>query len=97
LAALPCDGVIATAPGVDGFDFVSRYFAPHVGIDEDPVTGSAHCVLVPFWARRLGRPSLTGRQISRRGGTVHAEDRGARVLLSGRTQLYMEGRIYLPN
>jgi PhzF family phenazine biosynthesis protein len=97
LAALPFDGVIATAPGTDGFDFVSRYFAPHVGIDEDPVTGSAHCVLAPFWAGRLGRPTLTGRQISRRSGTVHVEDRGARVLLSGRTQLYMEGRLYLPN
>jgi PhzF family phenazine biosynthesis protein len=97
LAALDFDGVIATAPGTDGVDFVSRYFAPHVGIDEDPVTGSAHCRLVPYWAKILGKPRLTGRQISARGGTVLGEDRGARVGLSGRARLYLEGRIFLPD
>jgi PhzF family phenazine biosynthesis protein len=96
VAALDFDGIVATAPGSDGFDFVSRYFAPHVGIDEDPVTGSAHCLLVPYWAKRLGKAKVVGRQISARGGTVHGEDRGARVGLAGRAQLYLEGRIFLP-
>lgn len=96
LAALDFDGVVVTAPGADGIDFVSRYFAPHLGIDEDPVTGSAHCLLVPYWARILGRSKVTGRQISARGGTVQGEDRGARVSLSGQARLYLEGRIFLP-
>jgi len=96
VAALDFDGIVATAPGADGFDFVSRYFAPHIGIDEDPVTGSAHCLLVPYWAKRLGKSKVVGRQISARGGTVYGEDRGARVGLSGRAQLYLEGRIFLP-
>ncbi|MEI9984016.1 MAG: PhzF family phenazine biosynthesis protein [Aliidongia sp.] len=60
VAALDFDGIVATAPGADGFDFVSRYFAPHVGIDEDPVTGSAHCLLVPYWAKALGKSKVTG-------------------------------------
>jgi predicted PhzF superfamily epimerase YddE/YHI9 len=96
LAALDDHGVIATAPGADGVDFVSRFFAPAIGIDEDPVTGAAHCRLVPYWAKRLGRPKLVGRQVSARGGTVYGEDRGARVGLSGRARLYLEGRIFLP-
>ena len=96
LAALDFDGVVATAPGADGIDFVSRYFAPHAGIDEDPVTGSAHCLLVPYWSKVLGKSKLTGRQVSARGGTVHGEDRGSRVGLAGRAQLYLEGRIFLP-
>jgi PhzF family phenazine biosynthesis protein len=97
LAALPYFGVIATAPGMDGYDFVSRFFAPQAGIDEDPVTGSAHCALAPFWSRRLGRKSLVGRQISARGGTIHVQDCGSRVLITGRARLYLEGRIFLPN
>lgn len=92
LADLHPRGVIATAPG-DGCDFVSRYFAPSYGIDEDPVTGSAHCMLVPYWSARLGRRRLVARQISRRGGTLHCEDRGARVGVGGRAALYMEGVI----
>jgi PhzF family phenazine biosynthesis protein len=96
LARIDFDGVVATAPGGDGIDFVSRYFAPHLGIDEDPVTGSAHCLLVPYWAKILGRSKVTGRQISARGGTVHGEDHGARVGLSGQARLYLEGRIFLP-
>ena len=97
VAALDCDGIVATAPGADGIDFVSRYFVPQLGIDEDPVTGSAHCLLVPYWARRLGKSRLVGRQISARGGTVYGEDRGARVTLSGQAKLYLEGQIFLPN
>jgi PhzF family phenazine biosynthesis protein len=95
VAALDSDGVVVTAPGGDGIDFVSRYFAPAKGIDEDPVTGGTHCLLVPYWAKRLGKPKLVGRQVSARGGTVHGEDRGARVSLAGKAQLYLEGRIFL--
>jgi PhzF family phenazine biosynthesis protein len=97
VAALDSDGVVVTAPGSDGFDFVSRYFAPAKGIDEDPVTGGAHCLLVPYWAKRLGKSKVIGRQVSARGGTVYGEDRGARVTLSGRAQFYLEGRIFLPD
>lgn len=96
VAALDCLGVIATAPGNDGIDFVSRYFAPHAGIDEDPVTGSAHCTLVPYWSRRLGKAELVARQVSARGGTLWCADRGERVSLAGRAVLYLEGRIFVP-
>ena len=74
-------------------DFVSRFFAPKVGVPEDPVTGSAHCTLAPYWADRLGRRSLLGRQVSERGGEVGCEVRDGRVRLSGGTVLYLEGRI----
>jgi len=90
--ALDGDGVIATGPGA-ACDFVSRYFAPHAGIPEDPVTGSAHCVLTPYWARRLGKARMTARQISRRGGDLVVEDRGDRVGISGQVAPYMEGHI----
>lgn len=83
------DGVIVTAPGSD-VDFVSRYFAPHAGIDEDPVTGSAHCTLTPYWAARLNKKKLQARQISRRGGELHCELRGDRVRLAGHAVLYSE-------
>jgi PhzF family phenazine biosynthesis protein len=95
MAALVRDigvAVLVTAPGRD-CDFVSRYFAPHGGIPEDPVTGSAHCVSVPYWARRLGKTKLLARQLSARGGELACEDRGTRVLISGRAALYMEGAI----
>lgn len=92
LAKLPFFGVIATAPG-SGVDFVSRFFAPAVGIPEDPVTGGAHCVLIPYWAKRLGKSSMAARQISARGGDVACEDRGARVGIGGRAVLYLEGTI----
>ncbi len=92
IAALPCDGVIATAPG-DSVDFVSRYFAPKHGIPEDPVTGSAHCVLTPYWAKRLGKVRLTARQVSARGGELECEDRGDRVWIAGQAVKYLEGII----
>jgi len=88
------DGLIVSAPGED-CDFVSRYFAPHAGIPEDPVTGSAHCVLTPFWARRLDKARMTARQVSKRGGELEVEDRGARVMIAGRCTPYMSGRITL--
>ena len=92
LAKLYPRGVIATAPGED-CDFVSRFFAPAHGVDEDPVTGSAHCMLIPYWSARLARKSLLARQISARGGTLHCEDRGSRVGIGGRAVLYMEGTV----
>ncbi|RMD65093.1 MAG: PhzF family phenazine biosynthesis protein [Alphaproteobacteria bacterium] len=92
IAALETRGVIATAPG-DSCDFVSRFFAPGAGIPEDPVTGSAHCILTPYWAKRLGKARLTARQISPRGGELRVEDRGRRVAISGQVAPYLEGRI----
>ena len=85
-------GVIVTAPG-QTVDFVSRFFAPAHGIDEDPVTGSAHCTLTPYWSKRLGKTKLRAQQISARGGELLCEDRGERVLISGRASLYLEGEI----
>jgi len=84
---------IATAPGCDGVDFVSRYFAPNYGVDEDPATGSAHCVLTPYWAARLGKAQLTARQISARVGELTCTLRGDRVTIAGRAVLYLEGAI----
>ncbi|MCC7274397.1 MAG: PhzF family phenazine biosynthesis protein [Alphaproteobacteria bacterium] len=92
LAALDRFAVIATAPGED-CDFVSRFFAPAQGIDEDPVTGSSHCTLVPYWSARLGRTTLLARQISARGGTLYCVDRGERVIIAGDAVLYMKGEI----
>ena len=87
-------GVIVTAPASrPDADFVSRFFAPAVGIAEDPVTGSAHCTLAPFWAQRLGRPSLTGYQASPRGGTVRVRVEGERVLLGGRAVTVLSGHL----
>ncbi len=87
--------VIVTAPG-DEVDFVSRFFAPMSGIDEDPVTGSAHCTLAPYWAERLGKGQLTARQISARGGDVGCKLDGDRVILSGHCAFYMQGQIEVP-
>jgi predicted PhzF superfamily epimerase YddE/YHI9 len=92
LATLHPYGVIVTAPGAE-VDFVSRYFGPSFGIPEDPVTGSAHCTLTPYWAKRLGKAKLRARQLSKRGGQITCEDKGERVALSGRCVLYLEGEI----
>lgn len=86
---------IVTAPGAGAVDFVSRFFAPGKGVPEDPVTGSAHCTLIPYWARRLGKSDLTARQISARGGDLACGLRGDRVLIGGRAALYLEGTIYV--
>ena len=90
---VPGANAIVTAPGNDGVDFVSRYFAPNYGVDEDPVTGSAHCVLAPYWAGRLGKQELRARQISARGGDLLCTLRGDRVTLAGHAVLYLEGTI----
>ncbi|MEW5803276.1 MAG: PhzF family phenazine biosynthesis protein [bacterium] len=94
LRKLGLRGVIVTAKG-DEADFVSRFFAPRLGIDEDPVTGSAHCALIPYWAEKLGRQNLYARQLSARGGELYCTDRGERVVISGRAVKYMEGTITL--
>jgi len=85
-------GLIVTAQGTE-YDFVSRFFAPAKGVPEDPVTGSAHTTLVPYWAARLSRTRLRARQISRRGGEIACELQGDRVCLAGRAVLYLEGTI----
>jgi len=85
---------ITTAPGQKS-DFVSRFFAPRVGVGEDPVTGSAHCTLIPYWAKRLGKQKLHALQLSKRGGELFCEDRGARVGIGGRATLYMRGELDL--
>lgn len=87
-------GVIVTAPGT-GSDFVSRFFAPQAGVAEDPVTGSAHCTLTPYWAGRLGKTELHALQISDRGGELFCEDRGDRVKIGGQAALYLQGRLTL--
>ena len=92
IRALGGFGLIVTAPG-DEVDFVSRFFAPLQGVPEDPATGSSHCTLIPYWAKRLGRPKLRARQISKRGGEFTCEDRGARVTIAGRAFKYLEGTI----
>jgi PhzF family phenazine biosynthesis protein len=89
LGQLDLRGVIVTAPGID-VDFVSRFFASKFGIPEDPVTGSAHCALAPYWAGRLGKNALSARQVSKRGGNVGCEVRGDRVVLSGSAVTVME-------
>jgi predicted PhzF superfamily epimerase YddE/YHI9 len=96
LAAYSERGIIATARAEDpsrGYDFVSRCFFPNVGIDEDPVTGSAHTALAPFWSARLGRPDLTGLQASPRSGRVHTHLHGTRTHLTGHAVTVIEGNL----
>jgi PhzF family phenazine biosynthesis protein len=92
IARLDFLGLIATAPGSVG-DFVSRFFAPRAGIPEDPVTGSAHCTLIPYWAERLGKKDLHAFQVSARGGELFCEHRGARVSIGGHAVTYLRGTI----
>src|SRR5437773_2116731 len=97
LAQLDCLGIIATARGEQPeVDFVSRFFAPRAGIPEDPVTGSSHCSLVPFWAERLSKSQLFARQISRRGGELFCRHLKDRVAIGGRAVLYSKGEISAP-
>ena len=97
VAELDCLGLIATAPATpgSGWDFVSRFFAPRHNINEDPVTGSAHCTLVPYWAKKLGKTKLAARQISRRVGELWCEDKGDRVEIAGQCARFMDGVIRL--
>lgn len=94
LAGVECRGIIITARGDDGrHDFISRFFAPQAGIDEDPVTGSAHCCLADFWSKRLGKTKFAAYQASRRGGELEVELCGERVLLRGRAVLTARGEL----
>lgn len=94
LGTLPVRGIIVTSRASSpGFDFVSRFFAPALGVDEDPVCGSAHCCLAPFWAERLGKNDLMGYQASARGGIVRTRVRGPRVLLGGRAVTVLHGEL----
>lgn len=94
LVAVECRGVIVTAPAdTPGHDFVSRFFAPRAGVPEDPVTGSAHCCLGPFWSERLGKPEVVGYQASARGGVVRVRPRGPRVTLAGQAVTVLRGHL----
>ena len=93
LARLPLPAVIVTAKGQGGYDFASRFFAPANGVPEDAVSGVAHCCLAPYWAKRLGKPRLKGRQLSPRGGTVLCEVVGDRVVLGGQAVIALEGTL----
>ncbi|MCK2213607.1 PhzF family phenazine biosynthesis protein [Actinomadura sp. ATCC 31491] len=94
LAAVDARGVIVTARGTET-DFVSRFFAPNVGVPEDPVTGSAHCALSPYWSARLGRASLVGAQLSKRGGIVRVTHAGNRVTLAGNAVTVLSGTLHV--
>lgn len=94
LMRLDCLGIIVTAPG-ENCDFVSRFFAPLAGISEDPVTGSAHCTLIPYWAQRLGRSQFRALQVSQRGGELFCEHRGERVGISGHAVTYATGFLHV--
>jgi predicted PhzF superfamily epimerase YddE/YHI9 len=95
IARLDRNGVIVSAPGDGTYDFVSRYFAPAKGIPEDPVTGSAHCMLLPYWSRRLGKTEVRAYQASKRGGELTCRLAGERVELQGACVFYLEGEAEL--
>ncbi len=90
-----CRGIIVTAKGTGDIDFVSRWFGPNEGIDEDPVTGSAHCVLSPYWATKLGKTSFKAKQVSARGGDLNCDLKGDRVFITGKATLFLKGIIYV--
>ncbi|MBL7906617.1 MAG: PhzF family phenazine biosynthesis protein [Bacteroidales bacterium] len=95
ISKLEARGLIVTAAG-DKVDFVSRFFAPQCGIDEDPVTGSAHTSLIPLWSEKLGKKEMMARQLSKRGGTIYCSENGDRCLIGGKAQLYLSGEIFIP-
>ncbi len=92
-----CQGVIITAKGDNGYDCVSRYFGPQIGIDEDPVTGSAHCLLAPIWADKLGKNTIRAYQASARGGELLCTLENDRVKIGGQAALYLKGKIFIPD
>jgi PhzF family phenazine biosynthesis protein len=96
LSKIECRGVIATAPGDgNGVDFISRFFAPALGIPEDPVTGSAHCTLAPYWSNTLGKLTLKAYQASKRGGEIEIQLSAERVMLIGQTKTILEGKLHV--
>jgi PhzF family phenazine biosynthesis protein len=96
VAAFDRTAVIATAPGRDGADIVIRVFAPNVGLPEDPVCGTAHRIIVPYWAARLGKKRIHSRQLSPRGGDLYCEDKGETIVIGGDSRLVIDGTIRLP-
>jgi len=96
LGKLEARGIIVTAAGSGGYDFVSRFFAPRVGVDEDPVCGSAHCALAPYWGQRLAKKSMTARQVSERGGVISIDVGQNRIVLGGHAKTILTGTL-LPN
>jgi len=92
IAKLDARGLIVTAPG-NGVDFVSRFFGPQSGVNEDPVTGSAHTTLTPYWSAKLGKSELVAKQISARGGDLHCRNAGSRIFIGGEAQLFLTGEI----
>lgn len=94
ISKLEARGLIVTAPG-NTVDFVSRFFGPQSGVNEDPVTGSAHTTLTPYWSKRLGKDKMTARQISNRGGVLECENSGSRVFIGGEAKLYLTGEIFI--
>ena len=93
---LPYDGVIVTSPGKN-VDFVSRFFAPKFGIPEDPVTGGAHCELIPYWSKRLNKQNMIAKQLSKRGGVIHCSYLGGRITIGGEATTYMKGELLIGN
>lgn len=93
LSAIPNRGVIVTARGSRDYDFMSRFFAPHIGVDEDPVTGSAHCTLTPYWSAKLGKIAFTAYQASERGGFLRVQLAGDRVFLAGQAVTIYEAKL----
>ena len=93
---LSYDGIIVTAPG-DNVDFVSRFFAPKFGIPEDPVTGGAHCELIPYWSKRLNKKNMIAKQLSKRGGVIYCSYLGDRVTIGGKATTYMQGELLMGN
>ena len=93
---LSYDGIIVTAPG-ENVDFVSRFFAPKFGIPEDPVTGGAHCELIPYWSKRLNKKNMIAKQLSKRGGVLHCSYLGGRVTIGGEATTYMKGELLMGN
>ena len=87
-------GVIATAKG-ENCDFVSRFFTPRASVFEDPVTGSAHCTLVPYWTAQSNKISFEAQQLSERGGKLHCENQGERIIISGKASTYLKGKIFV--
>ena len=88
-------GMVVTATGSGEYDFVSRFFAPDKGVPEDPVTGSSHCILTPFWAKRLAKKTMKARQVSPRGGDLIVTEDGARTVIAGKCALYLKGEIFV--
>ena len=97
VASFDRTALIATAPGLDGADIVIRVFAPSVGLPEDPVCGTAHRIIVPYWADRLGKKKIHSRQLSPRGGDLFCEDKGAVIVIGGDSRLVIDGTIRLPD